>query len=83
MTTITRTPELFGQALRRTRKKRSLTQSELAERSGLWQETISKIERGAPGTRLDSAMQICAALDLEIVVRERTKGNTDYLDETL
>lgn len=83
MTTITRTPKLFGQALRRTRRKKSLTQTELADRSGLWQETISKIERGAPGTRLESAMKICAALDLEIVVRERTKGNTDYLEETL
>jgi len=83
MDILTRTPKQFGQAIRRARKSVGLSQSELAERCGLWQETLSKIEGGAPGTRLDSVIEICAALDLEIVVRQRTKGDNDYLEETL
>lgn len=83
MTILARTPKQIGQALRRERKKAGLNQTDLAERCGLWQETISKIEGGSPGSRLETVMEICAALNLEIVVRKRTKGDTDYLTDTL
>jgi len=83
MSTLARTPRQFGQALRRVRKNTGLSQSDLAGRCGLWQETISKIEGGSPGSRLETVMEICAALDLEIVIRQRTKGNSDYLADTL
>jgi len=83
MSALARTPEQFGQVLRRVRKDTGISQSDLAERSGLWQETISKIEGGSPGSRLETVMEICAALDLEIVIRRRTKGSSDYLVDTL
>jgi len=83
MSAIARTPRQIGQALRRVRKNTGLSQSDLAGRSGLWQETISKIEGGSPGSRVETVMEICAALDLEIVIRPRTKGNADHLADTL
>lgn len=83
MSDLARTPGQFGQILRRARKNAGLSQSALAERCGLWQETISKIEGGSPGSRLETVMEICAALDLEITIGQRTRGNTDYLADTL
>ena len=81
MTHLARTPAHIGHALRRVRKKSRLTQGELASKSGVWQETISKIENGSPGTRLATVFDLCAALDLELVVRVRSKGSTDFLDD--
>ncbi len=83
MEILARTPNQLGQALRRARKQNGLSQQALAEKCGLWQETISKIERGLPGARIETILQITAALDLEIVVRQRTRGTTDYLRETI
>jgi len=82
MSMLARTPEQLGQALRRARKEAGLSQTQLAERCGLWQETISRIEGGSPGTRLDTMMEICAALELEIVIGPRSRGNSDYLADT-
>jgi HTH-type transcriptional regulator/antitoxin HipB len=83
MTILARTPDQLGNAIRRMRKQAGLSQQALAEKCGLWQETISKIERGLPGAKIETIMQIMAALDLELVVRPRTRGNLDYLEEML
>lgn len=81
MNYLARTPADIGHALRRARKKNSLTQRELASKSGVWQETISKIENGLPGAKLETVFSICAALDLEFLVANRSKGTTDFLEE--
>jgi len=78
---LARTPASIGQAVRLARKQKKLTQRELAQKSGVWQETISKIENGSPGTRLDTIFELCAALDLELHVTNRSKGNTDFLEQ--
>ncbi len=79
MSYLARTPADIGHALRRARKKKHLTQKELAVRSGVWQETISKIENGLSGAKLDTIFDICAALDLELLVTDRSQGTTDFL----
>ena len=66
-----RSPGDVGHALREARKAQKLTQKELAVRSGIWQETISKIENGHPGTKLETLFDLCAALNLELVFTER------------
>lgn len=81
MNYLARTPADIGHALRRARKKNGLTQGELASKSGVWQETISKIENGLPGAKLETVFDICAALDLELLVNNRSKGTTEFLEE--
>ena len=81
MNYLARTPADIGHGLRRVRKKNSLTQKELASKSGVWQETISKIENGLPGAKLETIFELCAALDLELLVADRSKGTTDFLEE--
>lgn len=83
MNQLARTPKDIGYSIRRVRKKRKLSQQELASKSGVWQETISKIENGSPGTKLETIFDICAALDLELIVANRSKGNSEYLEKTI
>jgi HTH-type transcriptional regulator/antitoxin HipB len=78
---LVRTPKNIGHAIRQARKEKNLTQKELASMSGVWQETISKIETGSSGTKLETIFDLMAALDLEITVSERSKGTSDGLED--
>jgi HTH-type transcriptional regulator/antitoxin HipB len=66
-----RAPDQIGRVFRRWRKARKLTQAQLAKKAGLSQKTISTIENGIKTAEFDTLLSICAALDLEFVVRER------------
>jgi len=83
MDQLARTPNDIGHALRQARKQQQLSQQALATRSGVWQETISKIENGSPGTRMETIFDLCAALNLEIQITDRSTGTTDFLEDTL
>ena len=83
MKKLARTPGDMGHALRQARRERQLTQQALAELSGIRQETISKLENGSPGARLDTLFDLCTALGLEIVLDDRSTGTTDFLMDTL
>ena len=72
---IGRTPKQIGETLRRRRKALRLTQGFLSERTGLRQATISGIENGEPGTQIRTLLEVLAALDLELVIRPRTKAS--------
>jgi HTH-type transcriptional regulator / antitoxin HipB len=74
---VVRTPKQLGNALRRVRASLPLTQSELGQRARVRQPTISTIEAGSPGVKLDTLFAVLAALDLELVLRPRTKGSPD------
>jgi HTH-type transcriptional regulator / antitoxin HipB len=78
---LVRTPKNLGHAVRQARKSKNLTQKELAAMSGVWQETISKIENGSGGAKLETVFDLIAALDLEIIVTERSKGASDGLED--
>jgi HTH-type transcriptional regulator / antitoxin HipB len=73
MAELARSPEQIGNAIRRARKKRGMSQSELGQRSGLRQETISLIENGNPAAKLETILAVLATLDLELRISERTK----------
>jgi DNA-binding XRE family transcriptional regulator len=45
------------------------TQADLAERSGVAQEEISRIERGRKSPNMDTYARLAAALDLNVVLR--------------
>lgn len=72
MSQIARSPKQLGTLIRRARKQRGLTQTELAGLAGLRQELVSKIETGHEGTKLSSIYALFAALDLELVIESRS-----------
>ena len=81
MTDLARTPKQIGTIIQRARKKRGWTQTRLAERAGLRQATISIIEGGMTPAKLDSILAVLAALDLELRVGARTKGQGRDIEE--
>ena len=78
---LARNPKQIGNLIRRARKKRAWSQTQLGDRTGLRQETISLIETGNPATRLDTILTVLAALDLEFQVGRRLKGDAAIIEE--
>ena len=74
MEQIARTSRQMGAAIRRRRRRLRLRQGDVGARTNLRQATISALENGEPGTQLRTLINVMAALDLEMVVRERTKA---------
>lgn len=70
-------PETLGLALRAERKHKRLSQKAVGHSVGMEQHTISKIEKGNPGTELNSLFRLLAALDLELIVQPRQKPATE------
>lgn len=56
----------IGGRLRRLRKQRRLTQTELARQIGISQSDLSRMENGEYRVSLDSLFKILGALDVEI-----------------
>lgn len=76
---IARTARQLGEALARHRRALNLTQQDVAQKAGLRQATISQLEGG--NARLDTLVNVLAALHLELVVRERQAGTEIDLEE--
>ncbi len=74
MNQIARTAKQVGVAVRRHRRALGWSQSDLGSKAGLRQATISTLESGEPGTRLRTLVDVMAALDLEVVIRDRSKA---------
>ena len=81
MATIIRSTQQLGTALRRFRRQKELTQNALGDLMHSRQATVSKLESGEPGTQLRILMDALAALDLELVIRPRTKASVKDLEE--
>lgn len=79
MTQISRTPRQLGATLRRYRKQDGSTQASLAERINKRQATVSSLESVGSGN-LETLFAVLSALDLELIVRPRTKNTTDQLE---
>jgi len=79
METIARTPLQLGNSLRERRRKQGLTQEQLAAKVGVRQRTISDIE-SAGAARIDTLLRTLGALDLELLVRPRTKGSASEIE---
>jgi HTH-type transcriptional regulator/antitoxin HipB len=80
MDTIVRTPKQLGASIRRYRRRKDLTQSGLGEKMRARQATVSKLESGEPATQLRILMDALTALDLELVIRPRTKVSTEDIE---
>ena len=79
METIARTPLQLGNYLRRRRRELGLTQEKLAAKVRVRQRTISDVETSA-AARFDTVLRMLAALDLELVIRPRTKGSPGEIE---
>ena len=75
MNDLARSPGQLGNIIRRARKRKGLTQTDLGARTRRRQETISLIENGNPATRIDTLLGVLASLDLEIRIAPRSKGS--------
>ena len=77
MDDLARDPRQIGNAIRRARKKNKWSQSVLAKKAALRQETISLIETGSASTRIETLLAVLAALDLEFQIAPRSKGSDE------
>ena len=75
MKLLVRTRMDLGNSIKEIRLQRKITQNELAKLSGIWQETISKIETGTANPRMGTISLLLSALDLEFVLTPRSKGS--------
>jgi HTH-type transcriptional regulator / antitoxin HipB len=81
METIARTTKQLGAAIRRHRRQKDLSQGSLGEQMHARQATVSKLESGEPATQLRILMDALAALDLELVIRPRTKVSAQDIED--
>lgn len=77
---IARNEKQLGAILRRARKQAGLTQGALTQAAfgdqiHLRQGTLSRLEAGAPTVQLRTLMAALSALNLELVVRPRSKAS--------
>jgi len=80
---LARNAKQIGNEIRRRRKKRNLTQTALADLVGLRQATISEIESGHPAARLDTILNVLAALDLEFQIAPRSRRSPQDIEDHL
>jgi HTH-type transcriptional regulator / antitoxin HipB len=76
---IARTPLQLANYIRERRHELGFTQENLASKIGVRQRTVSDIETSA-AARLDTVLRALAALDLELVIRPRTKGSPQDIE---
>jgi HTH-type transcriptional regulator/antitoxin HipB len=79
MEQVARTPKQLGSLLRQRRIELGLTQGELAARIRLRQPTVSAMETSAT-VRTTTLLSALAALDLEIIIRPRTKTSAKDIE---
>ncbi|HWQ85202.1 helix-turn-helix domain-containing protein [Brevundimonas sp.] len=81
MSSFVRSPKQLGSLIQQSRKMRGWSQTDLAQRAGLRQEMVSKIEAGQPGSRVASIFDLLAALDLEMTLAPRTKSSAADIED--
>lgn len=80
MQQIVRLPSQLGSIIQSQRLRQGLTQSELANKTGTQQKTISAIENGSEGTKLDTLLSVIASLGLDMQIVPRQRDNKSIED---
>jgi len=78
---IARNETQLGAILRRARKRAGLTQGAMGDHVHVRQGTVSRLEAGEPAVQLRTLMAALSALNLELVVRCRTKVSAADIEE--
>lgn len=71
---------MYWETIRKVRRDRKMTQSDLERESGVSRRTIQKIESGGQ-TTIGALSKICACLGLELIVAPRKKPTLDDMAE--
>lgn len=74
MNQMARTAKQLGAEIRQQRTAQGLSQLALADLVGTGQKTVSMIENGNPGTRIETIFALLAALDMEMSLASRSAG---------
>lgn len=77
---LVRETRQLGNVIRRVRRLKGWSQSDLGERSGLRQATISGIETGK-AAKLEPVLSILAALDLELSIAPRSTSQSKEIED--
>ncbi|PKQ00358.1 MAG: transcriptional regulator [Alphaproteobacteria bacterium HGW-Alphaproteobacteria-13] len=80
MNQMVRTATQLGAYIQDARTRKGISQQQLAEMIGKHQKTISSIEQGSDGTKLETILLVLAALDLNIQISARTKASPNIGD---
>ena len=75
MIQIIRSSKQLGTIIQRARKQRGMTQSELANLSGMRQATISEIERGHDTVTFAPIFKLFSVLDLDLLTDQRSRNS--------
>lgn len=75
MANMVRSAKQLGSLIHNERVRRGLTQQALADLTGTGQKTISHIENGKDGTKLETIFNLLATLDLELQLTARGKSS--------
>jgi HTH-type transcriptional regulator/antitoxin HipB len=75
-------PRELGEALRRARRAKRMTQIELAQSANVARSAVQKLEEGRGTVNLDTVLKLLRtlSLDLEIVSRSSAYGRTSEKD---
>ena len=74
MNQMVRTAKQLGAYIQDARARKGISQQQLAEMIGKYQKTISSIELGSDGTKLETLLLVLAALDLNMQISTRAKA---------
>jgi len=77
---IARNEKQLGAILRRARRQADLSQQTLGSKIHLRQATLSRLEAGEPAVQIRTLMAALSALDLELLVRPRSKGSAAEIE---
>lgn len=80
MNQMIRSARQLGQLIQNARAQQNLSQQALADLIGTGQKTISSVENGNKGTKLETVFSLMAALDLDIHMTPRSKSSKDIGD---
>lgn len=80
MSQVVRSARQFGVQVRNARIDRTLSQQALADLVGTGQKTISRIENGHEGAKLETIFSLLAALELELQLAPRSRGGEAIAD---
>ena len=81
MIQVIRSAKQLGSLIHNERMQRGMSQQELADLTGTGQKTISHIENGKKGTRLETIFSLLATLNLEIKLIARSKSYKKSISE--
>lgn len=80
---IIHNPKALANFLQRVREQQGLTQSELGEKVGLKQATVSAFENKPEGTKLETLFRLLASANIELRMGNKDDPNlsSDWTEE--